>query len=192
MTNVLGLENIFAQECAPLDSGECTFLTLTRSLFTTGRFQVKLVYKVFQTNQDINLMKIISMECMELKNGKKGNDDDLADLEEKSGLLSAKEKNVHLKSVSGKRKERKPDMFLWSRYLQVISRKFDKSDKILQRTNSHAAPVSAFPHAILNEYWDIIQPGLYVETYNLDSNCPVKLFWFANVKQIEGYKGLLR
>ena len=59
------------------------------------------------------------MECMELKNGKKGNDDDLADLEEKSGLLSAKEKNVHLKSVSGKRKERKPDMFLWSRYLQV-------------------------------------------------------------------------
>ena len=102
MTNVLGLENIFAQECAPLDSGEYTFLTLTRSLFTTGRFQVKLVYKVFQTNQDINLMKIISMECMELKNGKKGNDDDLADLEEKSGLLSAKEKNVHLKSVSAK------------------------------------------------------------------------------------------
>jgi hypothetical protein len=61
-----------------------------------------------------------------------------------------------------------------------------------KRTNSHAAPVSAFPHAILNEYWDLIQPGMKVETYNLDSNCPVKLFWFADVKQIEGYKGLLR
>ena len=115
MINVLGLENIFAQGCAPLDSGECTFFTYTRSLFATARF----------TNQDRKLMKTFSMECMELKNGKKGNDDDLADLEEKSGLLSAKEKNVHLKSVSGKRKERKPDMFLWSRYLQVISRKFD-------------------------------------------------------------------
>ena len=52
--------------------------------------------------------------------------------------------------------------------------------------------MSAFPHAILNEYWDLIQPGMKVETYNLDSYCPVKLFWFAEVQQVEGYKGLLR
>ena len=52
--------------------------------------------------------------------------------------------------------------------------------------------MSAFPHAILNEYWDLIQPQMKVETYNLDSYCPVKLFWFAEVKQVEGYKGLLR
>ena len=31
-----------------------------------------------------------------------------------------------------------------------------------------------------------------VETYNLDSYCPVKLFWFAEVQRVEGYKGLLR
>jgi len=97
--------------------------------------------------------------------------------ERKSSLKSTKEK-MTIKSISGKRKDQKAPTFRWLRYLA--------------KTDSHAAPVCAFPHAILNEYWDLIQPGMKVETYNLDSYCPVKLFWFAEVQRVEGYKGLLR
>ena len=97
--------------------------------------------------------------------------------ERKSSLKSTKEK-VTIKSIAGKRKDQKSSTFRWLRYLA--------------KTDSHAAPVCAFPHAILNEYWDLIQPGMKVETYNLDSYCPVKLFWFAEVQRVEGYKGLLR
>jgi len=106
------------------------------------------------------------------------NDEPADDIEEKKSSLKNSKEKTHVKALSGKRKDQKTTSFLWTRYLA--------------KTDSHAAPVSAFPHAILNEYWDLIQPGMKVETYNLDSYCPVKLFWFAEVQQVEGYKGLLR
>ena len=65
--------------------------------------------------------------------------------ERKSSLKSTKEK-MTIKSISGKRKDQKAPTFRWLRYLA--------------KTDSHAAPVCAFPHAILNEYWDLIQPGM--------------------------------
>jgi len=43
-----------------------------------------------------------------------------ADLEEKTALKLAKEKQVTFKALSGKRKDKKADIFLWTRYLQVI------------------------------------------------------------------------
>lgn len=42
-----------------------------------------------------------------------------ADLEEKTSLKLAKEKNITFKALSGKRKDKKTDGFLWTRYLQV-------------------------------------------------------------------------
>ena len=134
------------------------------------------------------------------------NDEPADDIEEKKSSLKNSKEKTHVKAISGKRKDQKSTSFLWTRYLAVRNFKLQqnfmvpKSDEAgacilnckFQKTDSHAAPVSAFPHAILNEYWDLIQPGMKVETYNLDSYCPVKLFWFAEVQQVEGYKGLLR
>jgi hypothetical protein len=45
--------------------------------------------------------------------------EDYADLEDKSSLKLSKEKNLTVKAISGKRKDKKTDMFLWTRYLQV-------------------------------------------------------------------------
>ncbi|CBY31525.1 unnamed protein product [Oikopleura dioica] len=105
-------------------------------------------------------------------------DQEKADLEDKSTLKFNGKSLVVAKSFQGKKKDKKESVFLWTRYLA--------------QTKSRAAPVCAFPHAILSDDWDLIQPGMKVETYNLDSHSPTKLFWFAEVMRIEGYKALLR
>ncbi|MCP9260738.1 Mbt repeat protein [Dirofilaria immitis] len=88
------------------------------------------------------------------------------------------------------------DSYCWDAYLEKILVKLDRPGDVNARCPTYVVPVECFYQAPFAEYMKYIDTSVKIEValyndYDYNSE-PIKLYWFARVMKVAGYRLLLR